>query len=164
MERRRRKREMETRIKREEPVLKMTIGAFTQMLESLYRIFGSAGLSMIYVMGRERGIYEARMGLSELEGETSMREIIGLALRKAGSLGWGEMKITELDTINGIANIEIKRSPFFCRTPDAAPCYFYRGYLSGIISEILGEEMSCTIGGCILQGDRNCLIKIFRTR
>lgn len=155
---------MRTRIEGEEPILKMTTGAFTQMLESLYRIFGSAGLSMIYVMGRERGIYEARMDLSELEGETSIREILRIALRRAGKLGWGEMAVTELDTINGIVNIEIKRTPFICRTPDAAPCYFYRGYLSGIISEILGEEMSCTLGGCLLQGDTNCLIKMFRTR
>jgi len=155
---------MRTRVEEEEPILQITIGAFTQMLESLYRIFGSAGLSMIYIMGKERGIYEARMGLSELEGETSIRDVLELALRRAERLGWGEMEVEELDTINGIVNIEIKRSPLPCRTPDAAPCYFYRGYLSGIVSEILGEEMSCTLERCLLQGDSRCLIKIFRTR
>ena len=156
--------EMRVSVEGEEPILRMTIGAFTQMLESLYRIFGSAGLSMIYMMGRERGIYEARMGLSELEGETSIRDVLELALRRAERLGWGEMEIAELDTINGIVNIRIKKTPFPCRAPDASHCYFYRGYLSGIVSEILGDEMSCTLDKCLLKGDKDCVIKIFRTR
>jgi len=161
---RRRRGEMKAKIEGEEQIIKMTIGAFNQMLESLYRIFGSAGLSMVYVMGRERGIYEARMGLSELEGETTIGDILSLALKRAGALGWGEMEVTDLDTINGIVNVKIRRTPFPCRTPDNAHCYFYRGYLSGIVSEILGEEMSCTLDRCILQGDGDCVIRIFRNR
>ena len=156
--------EMRVSVEGEEPILRMTIGAFTQMLESLYRIFGSAGLSMIYVMGKERGIYEARRGLTELEGETSIMDVLKLALKRAERLGWGEMEIAELDTINGIVDIRIKKTPFPCRAPDASHCYFYRGYLSGIVSEILGEEMSCTLDKCLLKGDKECVIRIFRTR
>ncbi|RLI17606.1 hypothetical protein DRO49_03440 [Candidatus Bathyarchaeota archaeon] len=155
---------MRVSVEGEEPILRMTIGAFTQMLESLYRIFGSAGLSMIYVMGKERGIYEARRGFTELEGETSIMDVLKLALKRAERLGWGEMEIAELDTINGIVDIRIKKTPFSCRAPDASHCYFYRGYLSGIVSEILGEEMSCTLDKCLLKGDKECVIRIFRTR
>lgn len=152
-----------------ERVIEMMPEAFNQMIEVLKKAFGSAGLSMIYLMGREKGNFEVHKSLEEIEtssDEHTKYQQLEKVLQYADDCGWGEMAVDQFDMLNGIVTIDIKQNPFedLCRVPDSGYCFFLRGYLAGILEEITEEEMRVDEVKCVLQGAELCQIRLTKTR
>jgi len=152
-----------------EPVVMMTPGSFARMIETLRKTFDSAGLSMIYLMGRDVGAFEAREELKGMErssDECIERQLVEKTLRKTREHGWGEMEVTQFDVLNGLVAISFRHHPFesICHIPDSEYCFFYRGYMAGVVSEVTGWEMVYSDLKCPHLGDDHCEIQLSRAR
>ena len=154
---------------KERRTIMMTPEAFSRMLEFLNKTFGSAGLSMIYVMGREKGAFEASEVLKDIkpsDDEHTKRQLLERVLQRAGELGWGAMEVTQFDMLNGAVAIAVRNGPFdvLCRLPDSGYCFFLRGYMAGVVEGIVEQEMCYSGSKCIALGDDHCEIQLIRTR
>jgi predicted hydrocarbon binding protein len=156
----------------EVPLCKMTPECFVQMLEKLHKIFGSAGLSMIFHMGKQKGISEASEVFGSLasdDAEHTKAELVDQCLERAARLGWGVMEVTRLDLVEGNISIALRESPFesIClgqASPRESICSFTRGYVSGILSEIAEEKMEYSGSSCPATGDERCEIRLTRSQ
>jgi len=131
------------------------IGTLSAMFEEMRKQWGSAGEALIYYLGYAAGRNYAKHIMERYE-ELSMRQL-SLILRDIGqAYGWAI-----LDTEIREEEIVVKAKELFeCKPIEGMRSkpysQFFRGYISGAASEILGKEMIAEEVKCISKGDEHC--------
>ncbi|MFB0543318.1 MAG: V4R domain-containing protein [Candidatus Bathyarchaeia archaeon] len=150
-------------------VISMTPGAFVEMMEVLNTAFGTASLTMFFLMGRERGIHDCEEGREVLRRRGTpytKRHLLEEISVHSSLLGWGVPKIVKYDEGRGLVTIRVENNPIAssCKGPGAPICYFLRGYWVEVVSEVLEQEVVCEETNCISKENLCCEFVIKRGR
>ena len=148
----------------------MTTEGFVTMMETL-NAFGSAGLTMFYAMGLEKGRYDVLKELEALRRQgnpISKSQFLENILHHLRVTGWGAPAIKKHDEKKGELTILLRNNPLVVssgtdredRKPENHLCHYFRGYWVGIASEVLERRVSCTETKCMGKGDAYCEFKI----
>jgi len=154
----------EEKKKNNEPsVVLMRTDFFERMMSYHTKNFGATGLSMIYSMGFANGKYEVfqlRDELLELEAPITKSVLLEKTLQRITHMGWGSIHISEFNQITSEVKVEISFNPFRakCQSVNNGGCHFLQGYVAGVISEVLGEEVTYNETRCMKSGDCECLL------
>lgn len=146
--------EHEREVSESSSVLLIKTDSFAKIMGYLTKSFGPSGLSMIYGMGVENGIHEVkqlREELKKLEAPATKKELLEKSLRRVTHKGWGKIHIGEFDPINGTINIVVNFNPFNdkCGKKEAGGCFFLQGYVIGIVSEVIEEDIEYGSPRCL---------------
>jgi predicted hydrocarbon binding protein len=159
----------EERIDNESSVVLMRADSFQRMLQYFTQTFGSSGLTMIYSMGMANGKYETsqmRDELRNLEAPVTKKLLLEKTLWRLTSMGWGGFKLEKLDSITGEAHIEIKNNPFSlnCDSQENGGCYFIQGFIAGVVSDVLDEDLTYGSPRCSHGENGSCLLQLKKPR
>jgi hypothetical protein len=135
------------------------------MVGSLTNCFGTAGYAMIYSMGQENGANEVkqlRQDLRRLEAPADKKELLDRSMRRVSHMGWGKISVSEYDPVDGIVNINVKANPFSdkCGAKEAYGCFFLHGYMAGLVSEVMEEEMEYGVPRCLDVEKGSCVLRL----
>ena len=140
--------------------------AFIKMMETL-DVFGSAGSTIIYMMGQGKGRYDVLNEIERLRlrgSSFTKRQALDNVLTQNRMTGWGASRILNYDKKRETLTILLENNPLAAtlNTKDIAGvvCNFHRGYWIGVVSEILEKQVNCTETRCISKGDSYCEFQI----
>jgi predicted hydrocarbon binding protein len=138
------------------------------MFTPLIRYLQNSGYPMIYSMGRESGIREAKQLQNErsaLNAPLLKQEMLEKSLNRISQMGWGKITLTNYSFDNGGISIKIKFNPFTeeCDSKINTSCTFLRGLISGITSEILEQDMQFSTPICQAIKEDTCLLNLSAT-
>ncbi len=149
-------------------VISMTPKAFIEMMRVLTTTFGTAGLTMFFHMGREKGIHDSSEVIEALrrEGAYTKRRLLEAVMDRSRVLGWGASRLVKYDEGRGTVTIRIENNPIakYCNAPGEPICYFLRGYWTGVVSEALEQELACEEARCTDRKNLCCEFIIGRGR
>lgn len=145
----------------------ITSEAFVKMMETL-NAFGSAALTMLYMMGQEKGRYDVLKEMEALRQQGvsfTKRQVLENIVHLARVTGWGAPRIQSYDEKRGSLTILVDNNPLVAALgtgvkSDRPVCHYIRGYWVGVVSEVLERRVSCAETKCIGMGDVNCEFKI----
>lgn len=142
-------------------IISMKPEAFVEMMEVLNNAFGTASLTMFFLMGREKAIHDCRKGMEALKRggvAYTKRHLLEEVMVQSGLLGWGVPKIVKYDDGRGLVTIRVENNPIAdsCKEPGAPICYFLRGYWVGVVSEALEQELVCEETKCVSRENLCC--------
>lgn len=130
------------------------------MFDPLIKIYGSAGASMIYTMGKDSGESEVRQ-LVEDNKENAMFDEEGIIRScfseiQSDGVGWDCYRRILWIKQKKI-RINVKQNPFIekCKT-ELNLGGFLRGLLVGITSDVLEEELSLSDSHCLESSNGSC--------
>jgi predicted hydrocarbon binding protein len=138
---------------------------FVKMLEFLETSFGSAGNSMMFQMGRVAGLTEARKVLNEAPlGDHSPRELMDRVMHHVSGMGIAEVRLNVFDLERGEVKVTYHGNAFepLCLSIDLPQCFWMRGFLTGMISEVTGVTLTFKESECYAFGDADCSIRMTR--
>lgn len=141
--------------------------AFVKMMESL-NTFGSAGFTMFYMMGQEKGRYDVLKEMEALRQQGfsfTKRQVLENIVRQVRVTGWGAPKIQKYDEKQGVLTIVVENNPLVATLgtggkSDRPVCHYFRGYWVGVVSEVLERKVSCAESKCMGMGDAYCEFKV----
>jgi predicted hydrocarbon binding protein len=132
-----------------------------ETLAAIHRgMAASAAAEVLYRAGYEGGV---RSG-------THYRKILGLAAEEAvrfmaqmgGQIGWGAMRVAELDPGGQKLVVEVVGSPFAeALRPSTDPvCHLIRGIFGGVAEAVLGWKVAASEESCVAAGAQKCVFVI----
>ncbi|MCW3984856.1 MAG: 4-vinyl reductase [Candidatus Bathyarchaeota archaeon] len=141
--------------------------AFVKMMESL-NAFGSAGFTMFYMMGQEKGRYDVLKEIETLrqhEISFTKRQLLDNIIRQFRVTGWGVPRVQKYDEKRGALMILVENNPLVIvletqEKSEKPVCYYFRGYWVGVVSEVWERKVSCSETKCMGMGDPYCEFKI----
>lgn len=141
--------------------------AFVKMMESL-NAFGSAGFTMFYMMGQEKGRYDVLKEIEVLRQQEisfTKRQLLENIVHQVRVTGWGAPRVQEYDEKRGIMTIQVENNPLVVALAtsgksDKPVCYYFKGYWVGVFSEVWERKVSCAESMCVGMGDPYCEFKI----
>ena len=141
----------------------MRVDTIGGMFGRLFDIFMSGAVTIIYNMGLEAGVRDARRVREKygLEGV----EALNVVLKERVAKGWGIPVVESLDEERGEAIISV-RDLFEClpyrgklKEPRG---HFFRGYLEGAFKTLLEADYKANEVECIARGDPHCKFVVVR--
>ena len=153
--------EQEQRQRGDLPFILLKPSFFNLMFDSLLKSYGSAGISMIFAMGRERGIGEVReyrKEFSQFSMSLSKRELLNRVFLRLNQMGWGKYDIGDYNPDSNIFTIDMKFNPLVvkCGSNSNGSCAFIQGLLSGVVSEVFEKEVSMASPRCEKSPSGSC--------
>ena len=147
----------------------MRTDTFEMMMGYLTRNFGATGLSISYSMGVANGKYEVaqiREELKRLEAPATKKELLEKSLQRLTAMGWGKLKLAELNTITGENTVTVEQNPFRegCDPKDNGGCYFLQGFVAGVVSETLEEDVTYIDTRCTHEDLKGCSFHLMRSK
>ena len=137
---------------------------FSRMLKNIYEVLGDVGRSIIYHLAFAGGKSLAS-GLKK-KLYLPKKKLILEAFKLYQAIGWAKIKVEKLDIIT--PNIVFKAyDSIECKAfkgSNKATSHFIRGHIEGLLSEILGYEVSVEEVECIAKGDPFCRFHVKRLR
>jgi len=157
--------ELGTATKIDIPYLILRRDFFAMMFDPLMKIYGSAGASMIYAMGKDSGESEVRQFVEdnkEYAPRITKRELLDRVFQRFNQMGWGGIVVEEFDGINKKVRIIVNQNPFIDKFKSElnGGIFFLRGLLVGITSEVLEEELSLSDPRCLESSKGFCELNI----
>jgi predicted hydrocarbon binding protein len=145
----------------------MASEAFVKMMETL-NAFGTAAFTMLYMMGQEKGRYEAKKIMEALRSEgTSFtkRQAIGNIVHRLRVTGWGSIRVQRYDDRLGYVTIIVENNPLVLALEingksDRPLCHYFRGYWVGVVSEVFERKVNCEEVECMGMGDTFCKFEV----
>ncbi len=140
--------------------------AFTLMRHELVKVGGEAANVILGIAGRRVGTEEGRALLAKAESlglktPNSFPEFVRVSAEDT-NMGYGKMKVGELDVSLGTVTISISNS-FEADTPEKsqrASCVFMLSYLEGIFSQLMGQNIRGREITCRGKDDQICIFKL----
>jgi hypothetical protein len=88
------------------------------------------------------------------------KELFDRSMRRVSHMGWGKISVSEYDPVDGIVNINVKANPFSdkCGTKETYGCFFLHGYMTGLVSEVMEEEMEYGVPRCLDVEKGSCFL------
>ena len=141
--------------------------AFVKMMESL-NAFGSAGFTMFYMMGQEKGRYDVLKEIEVLRQQEisfTKRQVLKNIVRQVRVTGWGAARVEKYDEKHRALTIVVENNPLVVALgtggkSDRPVCHYFRGYWVGVVSEVLERKVSCAETKCMGMGEAYCEFKI----
>jgi predicted hydrocarbon binding protein len=127
---------------------------FQDIKDSLRDILGAAA----YVLFYQAGIGAGRRSCERLLKQTKSKcDILEELVKLKVEENWGELHFEDVDWDRLTGRIVVVRS-FESRglKRDEPSCYFFKGYLKGFLTKLLGEEVMVEETSCIAQGGAKC--------
>lgn len=142
-------------------VVIMTPEALVGMMKALKTTFGTAGLTMLYMMGKEKGSLDAALAAEALKGEDippTKRLLLETIIHQSRVQGWGLAQVGEYDEEKAAVTVRVENNPLAIAwgKSDVPVCHFLRGYWAGALSEALEKDAQCTETRCMSKGDPYC--------
>ncbi|MCZ7575111.1 MAG: XylR N-terminal domain-containing protein [Ardenticatenaceae bacterium] len=99
--------------------------------------------------------YKEVFGLSD-------REAVEFMCRMGGQIGWGAMRLVELDATAGRLVVEVESSPFAAAygPSDHGVCHFVRGVMAGMAEGLFGHPVHSVETHCLAMGHEQCRIVV----
>jgi len=70
---------------------------------------------------------------------------------------WGEISFTDVDFKRGSGKVRVDNSfEAVARKSNQLGCYFFRGFLTGFLSELFKKSITVTEEKCLSKGSPNC--------
>jgi predicted hydrocarbon binding protein len=128
---------------------------FQDLKTSLLSIFGAAGRVIVYDAGIEPGRRSYRRTMSVAR---SRDEALQLLVQKKRLQNWGDLVLEELDFETKSGRVSVSNCFEAREASSKGPsCDFFRGYLSGFLSELFGEEkVVMREESCMADGGSRC--------
>ncbi len=147
-----------------ERVLSLTSTYFFNMLDAIRDRMGTGGSVLIYEQGSNLG-RAAFAGYFGKVGVEWGRQHLEYAFRVWAAVGWGRVRSATIDPSGRSMRLRLEDG-LECAGRQAYAPYsqFYRGYLAGAGTVILGGEVTCTERKCLAMGDPACEFEIVRSR
>jgi hypothetical protein len=143
-------------------LLVLKSGFFEKIFDTLLKVYGAPGISMIYMMGRECGVEEVSQIRAELNENTPMtkRGIVEKAFSRFSQSGWGRITVEVFDTLEGSVSVNVSFNPFSikCGPNVSGGCFFLHGLLVGTASEALERDLFFNAPRCQKASDGSCLL------
>jgi predicted hydrocarbon binding protein len=143
----------------------MRAEAVSSLLKSIRGIFGpggEAGRVLLHHMGDAAGRSHYK-GLADRMGADQARKHIEDIIGILGADGWGDFRLTSLDSSGMTANVTAVNS-FEASDGNGASssssCDFVAGFLGGVFSEVYGRRMNVVEVQCAGRGGRHCQFEI----
>ncbi len=141
--------------------------AFIKMMRAL-NAFGSAGLTIFYMMGQEKGRFDVLKEIEVLRQRDisfTKRQVLENIVHQLKVTGWGVPRIQKFDEERGVLTILVENNPLvvsltFGVKPEGPICHYFRGYWVGVVSEVLEKKMSCIETRCMGAGEEYCEFRI----
>ena len=126
---------------------------FERFLSVLNKRFGSAGDSILYSMAKDFGAYDSKQMLASLEYKDDVvneQAVVQMLLDSISSYNWGKYEIVKFDLINGEITFNIIGNPILemCSAKDSPQCFFTKGAIAGIITEVTGIDFNPSAMTC----------------
>ena len=141
--------------------------AFVKMMEAL-SAFGSAGFTMFYMMGQEKGRYDVLKEIEALRKQGisfTKRQVLENIVHQLRVTGWGAPRVQKYDEKRGTLTILVENNPLVVALgtggkSDRPVCHYFRGYWVGVVSEVLERRVSCAETKCMGMEDAYCEFKV----
>ncbi len=141
--------------------------AFIKMTKTL-SAFGSAALTMLYMMGQETGRYDVLKEIEALRQQRvsfNKRQVLENIVHQIRVTGWGAPRVQKYDEKRGDLTITLENNPLVVALgldvkSDRPVCHYFRGYWVGVASEVLERKVSCVESKCMGMGDVYCEFEI----
>jgi predicted hydrocarbon binding protein len=150
----------EEKKKKESTLLILKSDSFLKTIQALTNSFGTSGSGMIFNMGLNCGYSEGTHVLEESKEPQpdNSESLLEKSFYRSTSMGWGDISIDHYDAETSTLEITIDNNPFKdnCGTERLEGCHFIRGYLAGVVSEILDTDMVFTSDECKGTQDGYC--------
>lgn len=145
----------------------MASEAFVKMIETL-NAFGTASFTILYMMGQEKGRYDAlkEIKVARHHGLTLTNfQLLENVVYQVRVTGWGAPKIRQFDNERGSLTVWVENNPLVVAVGkdgkvDRPLCHYFRGYWVGVVSEVLERKVSCAETKCMGLGDAHCEFQI----
>ncbi len=140
--------------------------AFGLMRKELSRVVGASSNIILEIAGRRVGAEEGTALLAKAESLAmkdagSLGDFTRIALEET-NMGYGKMKLQELDTGTGNVRVIIFNS-FETEPTDkvsSPSCFFTLGYVEGLLSRLLGRNFRGREVSCNGRGDEPCIFDL----
>lgn len=144
----------------------MASEAFVKMMGAL-STFGSAGFTMFYIMGEEKGRYDVLKEIEALRRQGisfNKRQMLENIIHQMKLTGWGAPKIQKYDEKRAALTIVVENNPLVVLATGSRSerpvCHYFRGYWVGVVSEVLEKRVTCSETKCISMGAPYCEFEI----
>jgi len=130
---------------------------YKAFFEGIRREFGSAGEAMLYYQGFNVGC-DAYNSYIQIAGSRDLEKLIEVAWAVNATLGWGIIKVDEINEKKGTAIVKIYQN-FECaigKKYGKPYSQFYRGAIAGIFTKHFGRKTKVTETKCIAKEDPYC--------
>jgi len=136
------------------------VDSIVSMFNRIYQIFGSGGKVIIFEMGVEAGENKAKK-IYERYGMKGLKAF-ELILAERIAKGWGLPEINKFDLEKKECIVQVKEL-FECSSSvikEESGSQFFRGYLTGILSQIFEKKVLAEETECMAKGDPRCTFHI----
>lgn len=152
-------------------VLLVTSEAFVKMTEA-FKAFGTVALTLLYMMGVEKGRYDVFRETEDLRGQGvpfTKPRLLEKISQQVRATGWGVPRVQTYDEERTEITIRVDNNPIAVALrkngkSDRPLCHYSRGYWVGVVSEVLEAKVSCSESKCMSMGDDYCEFKITPAR
>ncbi len=144
-----------------ERVIIVTPENFVSMTKTLITTFRTAGFTMFYMMGEEKGRNDVKKAIDALREQGivfSKRQILEAIIQQSRIDGWGAGNLKKYDEGKGAVIITVENNPFATAwgKSEKPTCYLLSGYWAGAVSEALEQDARCKETKCMSKGDLYC--------
>jgi len=133
----------------------MRVETFGEMFRRLYERFGSGAAAILYEMGLAAGENKAKSVVKKY-GVNGLKAL-QIILAERAAKGWGIPNIVNRKKLETTITVQdlFECLPFKGRH-NKAHSQFFRGYLTGALSQLFNKKASVTEVECIAKGNPNC--------
>jgi len=135
----------------------MKVKTIADSFNRLYEKFGSGASFILYEMGMAAG--ENKVKRMSEKYDLDMLTVLRAILAERAAKGWGIPRIERFDEEKTEVTINVQELfeclPFRGKYKEAKS-QFFRGYLTGVLSQLFNKAVSVMEVECIAKGDQNC--------
>lgn len=133
----------------------MQFETFGQIENALELIFSPSAASVIlHTAAMKCGVYTYKK-ISKAAKKTE--DILGQLSKLKHEEKWGEISFTGVDFRRGNGKIKVDNSfEAVARKSNPLGCYFFRGFLTGFLSELFKKSITVTEEKCVSKGNPYC--------
>jgi len=139
--------------------------AFVKMMKG-FDYLGTAGGTILYMMGQEKGVYDVRKETETLRKNgvyATKRQLLESVARQVRVAGWGATSVKEYNEKEETVRITVENNPLVLNTDTklgSPVCHYFRGYWAGVVSETWERRVNCAEIKCMGMGDKFCEFKV----
>jgi bacteriochlorophyll 4-vinyl reductase len=132
----------------------MRFVTFQELKASLLRVFGPSASAIVYDAGIEPGRSSC---IRLLKACKTKQEALTVLTRRKASQNWGALAFDDLDWKEHSGKVVVANSFESRGMQSKEPsCHFFKGYLTGFLSELFQDEVAMSENRCRAIGHSRC--------
>ena len=133
----------------------MQYETFGQIENALELIFSPSAASVIlHTAAMKCGVHAYKKISKRVK---TKQDILGQLSKLKHEEKWGEITFASVDFKRGSGKVRIDKSfEAVARKSNPLGCYFFRGFLTGFLSELFNKSITVTEEKCLSKGSPNC--------